>query len=228
MRRADRLFAILQMLRGGRLRRADDIAAALEVSVRTVYRDIADLQAHGTPVDGARGVGYLLRDGHFMPPFALTPDETEALRWGVAFVRAHADGALATAAAELAAKLDRGGTGGVAWLMPTVGAVTPPPVRRSLGLIRTALRQRRKLGIAYDSLGGQATARAVRPLSLEHWGAVWTLTGWCELRGDFRVFRLDRVTACSLTDDRFRDEPGRRLADFLARIAAKAPGAPPI
>jgi predicted DNA-binding transcriptional regulator YafY len=222
LRRADRLFAILQMLRGGRLRRADDIAEALEVSVRTIYRDIADLQGHGVPVDGERGVGYLLRQGFFLPPLALSPDETDALRWGVAFVCAHGDEKLAAAARELVVKVEAG-LGSCAstplFLMP--GVRTTKPVRRVLGSIREAVRIGCKMTIAYVDLDGNSTSRIIRPLNLEHWGRTWTLTGWCELRQDFRVFRLDRLTTCTPTGDRFASEAGKRFSDFLARCTDK-------
>ncbi len=122
MRRADRLFAIIQALRGGRVRRAEDIAAALEVSVRTVYRDLADLQAHGVPIDGERGVGYLLRDGYFLPPLALDAVEWDALRWGIAYVEAHGDLALAVAARTVGVKLAAAGRQGEASTLQDIAA----------------------------------------------------------------------------------------------------------
>ncbi|MGL4634385.1 MAG: helix-turn-helix transcriptional regulator [Beijerinckiaceae bacterium] len=228
MRRADRLFAILQMLRGGRLRRAEDIAESLEVSVRTVYRDVADLQSHGVPVDGERGIGYLLRDGHFLPPLALSPDEMDALRWGVAFVRAYGDEALASAAQELQIKLDKANDHALTkgpYIMPskqaTATSADDKAVRRMLGIIRKAVRISYRLEIDYRDLNDLITNRKVRPLSLEHWGTVWTLTCWCELRADFRCFRVDHLTDCRMTPERFAPEAGKRLSDYLSQSTGK-------
>lgn len=215
MRRADRLFAIIQALRGGRLRTCEWLAGQLEVSARTIYRDIADLQANGAPIDGERGVGYLLRDEFFLPPLALTALEHEALRWGVALTAAHADEALASAARELLAKL------GVA----AAPFHAPPSLtkaqRGTLKTAREALVQSRRLTIAYRDTGEVETARTLRPLSLEHWGKVWTLTGWCELRKDFRVFRIDRITTCE-PGEPFRPERGKTMSDYLASMRSQA------
>lgn len=221
MRRADRLFAIIQALRGGRVRRAEDIAATLEVSVRTIYRDLADLQAHGVPIDGERGVGYLLRDGYFLPPLALDAAEWDALRWGIAYVEAHADAALAAAARGLGAKLAAAGRQPDRTSLAIYARPTSPELRARIAPLRTAILTRRVVVLAYADGAGQATERRVRPLELQHWGGeTWTLTAWCELRGDFRVFRLDRMAEARLSDDAFVVEPGRRIEDFRARQTA--------
>lgn len=215
MRRADRLFAIIQALRGGRLRTAEWLAERLEVSTRTIYRDIADLQANGAPIDGERGIGYLLRDEFFLPPLALTAAEHEALRWGVALVAAHGDDALAVAARELLVKLgaDR------------APFHAPPSLtkaqRETLKTVREALAQARRLAITYHVNADAATSRTVRPLSLEHWGKVWTLTAWCELREDFRVFRVDRIDTCE-PGKPFRAEKGKQIGDYLAALRSAA------
>ncbi|WP_374329865.1 helix-turn-helix transcriptional regulator [Aestuariivirga sp.] len=221
MRRADRLFEIVQLLRGGRLRTSGDLARRLEVSTRTVWRDIADLQAQGVPIEGERGVGYLLQEGHFLPPLALTHDEMEALLWGTQLVESFADEGLANAARELRVK--------VASVSPeerrrVTAAMSSFPSRDArvaqtfLGTIRSATGKRRKLEISYRDAAGRETHRVVRPLGLEFWGQVWTLTCWCESRSDFRVFRCDRLLACRMLPDGFRDERGKRFADFLARL----------
>jgi predicted DNA-binding transcriptional regulator YafY len=211
MRRADRLFAIIQALRGGRLRTAQWLADRLEVSIRTVYRDVADLQANGAPIDGERGVGYVLRDEFFLPPLALTSAEQEALRWGVALVAAHGDDTLASAARELLAKL---GAERAPFNAPQ--SLTKAQ-RETLKSVREALTQSRRLKIAYSLDPRSATRRTVRPLSLEHWGKVWTLTAWCELRDDFRVFRVDRIIECE-PGKPFRPERGKRISDYLAKL----------
>jgi predicted DNA-binding transcriptional regulator YafY len=215
MRRADRLFAIIQALRGGRLRTAEWLAEKLEVSPRTIYRDIADLQANGAPIDGERGVGYLLRDEFFLPPLALTSLEHDALRWGVALAAAHGDEALAGAAQELLVKL---GVDGAPFHAPP--SLTKAQ-RATLKTAREALAQSRRLTIGYCDDAGEATVRTLRPLSLEHWGKVWTLTAWCEKRGDFRVFRIDRITGCE-PGEPFRPEPGKQIGDYLASLRSRA------
>jgi predicted DNA-binding transcriptional regulator YafY len=211
MRRADRLFAIIQELRGGRLRTANWLAERLEVSPRTIYRDITDLQSHGTPIDGERGVGYLLRDDFFLPPLALTRIEHEALRWGVALSVAHGDDALATAAQSLLSKL--GVTHAPFYSPPSLSHAQ----RKAFECAREALARSQQLLIEYRDNKNHITVRNVRPLSLEHWGKIWTLTGWCELRGDFRVFRIDRITTSTLGGP-FRPERGQSIDDYLATI----------
>jgi predicted DNA-binding transcriptional regulator YafY len=214
VRRADRLFAIIQTLRGGRLRTAEWLGQKLEVSARTIYRDIADLQSNGVPIDGERGVGYLLRDDYFVPALALKPLEMEALRWGVGLATTHADDALAEAARDVLAKLN---------IRPM-----PSPIfsvrrlseaqRIHLARAREAIKGSLRMELSYRSLGSIRSSRFVRPLSLEHWGEIWTLTGWCELREDFRVFRIDGIEH-SRTLERFIPTFGKRIDDYLARLA---------
>lgn len=211
MRRVDRLFALIQALRGGQLRTADWLADKLEVSARTIYRDIFDLQAHGTPIEGERGVGYLLKNDFFLPPLALTPLEHEALRWGVALAAAHGDEALAHAAREVLTKL------GVE-RAPFFAPASLTKVQRDiLQHVREALAHSRKLLVHYRNETSAKTARNLRPLSLEHWGKVWTLTAWCELRHDFRIFRIDRIVNLSIGTP-FRPEAGKRIEDFLVLL----------
>lgn len=221
MRRADRLFEILQLLRGGRLRTARDLADSLEVSTRTIWRDIADLQKQNVPIDGARGVGYMLRDGYFLPPLALTPVEMEALVWGTRLVETYGDAALADAARELQIKIsavsgarDPGTFGGMAAFPPAAIQTA----RDWLGAIRMAIGGRRKLVIGYTDLNDKHTVRTVRPLNLEFWGRIWTLTVWCEMRADFRVFRCDRIETLEVLSDVFRDEPGKRFSDYVSSM----------
>jgi predicted DNA-binding transcriptional regulator YafY len=214
MRRADRLFAIIQALRGGRLRTADWLAERLEVSSRSIYRDIADLQANGVPIDGERGVGYLLRSDYFLPPLALTAIEQEALRWGMALVAAHGDDALASAARESLAKL------GVIQAPFHAPASLDKARRDTLMAVREAIARSERLRVVYRDGAAVETVRVVRPLSLEHWGKVWTLTAWCESRSDFRTLRIDRIAEFS-KGARFGPEAGKRTEDYLARLGSK-------
>ena len=218
MRRADRLFEIVQHLRGGRLRSARALADALEVSTRTIYRDVADLIASGVPIDGAAGVGYILRPGFFLPPLALTPAEHQALLVGARLVSAWADSDLAAAAQEALIKLEAVGSAAPPTPIHSYGGRLPAPVRRHLRHVRQALAEGRKLDLTYAKPGAVAETRCIRPLSLEFWGMVWTLTAWCERRQDFRVFRLDRIEQLAITDARFTPEPGKTLADYLKTL----------
>lgn len=222
MRRADRLFELIQLLRGGRLRTAYWLGEALGVSPRTIYRDIADLQAQGVPIDGERGVGYLLREGYFLPPLSLTPAEMEALELGVRFVRANADEDLAGAAEELLVKIGVVTHAEARGAPSTLRVFAPEGSRAArdvLAQLRVGLADREVLALTYRDGTGQLTLRRVRPLGVEYWGHVWTLTAWCEMREDFRVFRCDRIEAVAGTGERFRDQPGRTMADFIAQLS---------
>lgn len=221
MRRTDRLFEIIQIISDGRLHLAREIAETLEVSVRTIYRDIETLVASGVPVEGERGVGYLLREPIHLPPLTLTAEELEALHFGMTVAKQSAEPALQKAAASLLAKIDRA--------LPSSRRADPEdwgfavyPQETAVGghpylpVLRRAVRGKHKLRLLYrkprDKL---AEPRDVRPLQLEFWGWAWTLTAWCELRDDFRVFRVDRMEAAELLPETFKDEPGKSLGDYL-------------
>lgn len=223
MRRADRLFQIVQYLRGGRLVRARQLSQWLEVSERTIYRDIADLQASGVPIDGEAGVGYILRDGYDLPPLMFSRDEIVALVAGARLIRAWGGAEMARAAEEALIKIDavlpdkaREKAGQV-----EVHALAPemtPEVRERIDLLEAASGARKRMKIAYLDADEAKTERIVRPLGLWFWGKVWTLVAWCELRDDFRTFRLDRIAELTETGDTFRSEPGKTLRDFYRRM----------
>lgn len=219
MRRADRLFQIVQQLRGGRLVTAMQLAEKLEVSERTIYRDIADLQGSGVPIDGEAGVGYLMRDGYDLPPLMFTRDEVVALVAGARLIRAWGGATMARAAEEALVKIEtvlpknerqrakQIEIHAVAWEMT-------PEVRERIDALEVAVEKRTCLGLSYLDAEQQPTKRVVRPLGLWYWGKVWTLIAWCELRDDFRMFRLDRIVTMKETGESFRHERGRTLADF--------------
>jgi len=224
MRRADRLFGIVQFLRGGRLVTARSLAERLEVSERTIYRDIADLVACGVPIDGEAGVGYLMRGGFELPPLMFTRDEIAALTLGARLVRAWGGARLALAAEEALVKIEtvlpaaeRGAA--AATKLYALGLDLPGATRETLDALDAAVRDRRRLEVRYEALDGGTTERVLRPLGLYFWGKVWTLAAWCELRDDFRSFRADRLTVIGTCEAGFRDEPGRTLRDFLRRWA---------
>lgn len=223
MRRADRLFRIVDELRiRRRATRAAELAVLLEVSPRTIYRDMADLMASGVPVEGSAGVGYLLRPGYHIPPLMFDADEIEALVLGLRIVQSWTDEAMARAAgravdrvrAAVPEELDRR-IGDLALFAAPQSAAAAP--RADTGPFRRAIRDRRMLDILYEDVGGQRSERRIRPLGLLFYGSKWLLAAWCELRRDFRTFRLDRIAAAQASDERFRPEPGRTLADFLDR-----------
>ncbi len=221
MRRTDRLFDLIQILRDGKLHRASDMAEALEVSTRTIWRDMATLIASGLPVEGERGVGYILTAPITLPPVALTRDELEALRLGVQLVASAADPSLARAAISLRAKIAAvtpdasRDSGSETFVFASAEAAKAAP---RLSLIRRAIREHERLWLRYTSLTGSSGERVVRPLQLEFWGRAWTLTAWCETRNDFRVFRIDLIDALE-PRGRFRPEPGTTVEDYIARLA---------
>jgi predicted DNA-binding transcriptional regulator YafY len=226
MRRADRLFEIVQLLRGQRLRTAQDMADRLEVSVRTIYRDVDDLIATGVPIEGERGVGYVLR-GHFtLPPLHFSPEELQALALGARFVRAWADANLIRAADEALVKIDAVlplEFRGQLWRRDMVVHADKMTAnhRRILANLRDALNRHHKVDLLYYDCKSDATVRRVRPIGLDAWGHAWTLAAWCELRHDFRNFRLDRIASAEILSETFRPEPGKTLHDFMQQLAAQ-------
>ncbi len=221
MRRADRLFRLIQYLRGRRrATTARDIAEALEVSVRTIYRDIADLAASGVPIDGEAGVGYVLRGGFDLPPLMFDEQEIEALLLGARIVQSWTDTSLAEAAADVVAKVEAVIPERLRRHMAETALLAPEnhwqePIEIDLLALREALRSKRKLHLHYRDGEGRETRRQVRPLGLAFYGPVWILAAWCELRDGFRAFRLDRMAELDILEDRFRDEPGKTLHDYL-------------
>jgi predicted DNA-binding transcriptional regulator YafY len=232
MRRADRLFQLVQLVRGRRLSTADFIAQRLEVSARTVYRDIADLQAQGVPIEGEAGVGYRMRAGFDLPPLMFTQHEAQALVATVRLARSrldvglatHADAALSKILAVLPAAA-RAAAESLAVYAPAFGP--DAATRERLGALRLAAEARHKLRIAYLDLKEVASQRTVRPLGCFFWGETWTLAAWCETRDGFRSFRVDRIAELDVLPERFRDEPGKTVADLLRQQgidAAQAQG----
>lgn len=224
-RRADRLLALLELLRGRPVSTAADLATTLEVSIRTVYRDIDALVATGVPVRGEAGMGYTLEAGYHLPPLNLTAEEAEVLALGARVLATWSDGAVSRQAAAVLAKiravLPASGQAGidrnVFWAPQWVERHAP---KVDLLELKRAAQHRRVLVIDYEALNGTRTTRTVRPLSINFFGPVWLLAAWCELAGDFRCFRLDRIDSMMPTGAIFCDEDGKRLADFK-RIKAE-------
>lgn len=222
MRRADRLFQIIQYLQGRRLTTARQLAERLEVSERTIYRDVQDLVLSGVPIEGEAGVGYVLRGGFHLPPLMFTAEEMEALIVGARMIDAWAGEKLSAAAKEALVKIE---------------TVLPPRLKHTLrqprifapsfpdrdtfaprlDVVREAINARRKVAIRYRRLDDAVSERTVWPLGLVFWGNVWTLATWCELRNDYRTFRVDRIEEYRMLDEPFVETEEISLRTLMRR-----------
>jgi len=209
-------------MRRKELTRARDLSEALEVSERTIYRDIQDLMASGVPIEGEAGVGYVLKAGFDLPPLMFKEQEIEALVLGARIVESWADAELAAAASDVIAKVEaviperlRGYMANTALLAPAHHYMEP--VTFDMAELRRAVRSHLKVHFNYCNAIAEDSQRTVRPLCLAYFGPVWLLSAWCELREDFRTFRLDRIENFEVRTDRFPSEPGKTLHDFLKR-----------
>lgn len=225
MRRADRLFRIVQLLRAGRLQTARGLAQKLQVSERTVYRDVQDLQLSGVPILGEAGVGYTLRRDYDLPPLMFNPREITALVLGSRMVATWGDPDLAAAANDALRKIEAVLTTGlrdridaVRLYVPSVALSTVSSTRETLERLRAAIENSQIIEVCYRDEKAQVTDRRLRPLALLFWGSVWTLVAWCEMRVDFRSFRADRFRNLRILEERFTQEPGQRYEDFLAKV----------
>jgi len=224
MRRADRLFLIIHALRGRRSALpARSLAETLGVSLRTIYRDVADLQVSGVPIEGEAGVGYMLRKGADIPPLMFNAAELEALVVGTRFVRAFGGERLGVAAHAALLKIE---------------AVLPPQLRERsrrtrifapvipgrheacgpVDRLHAAIEARELLLLDYRDGDDRVSRREVEPLCLAFWGGVWTLGAWCRLRGDFRNFRPDRIARIRETGRSFDEDPARGLEAYLRQV----------
>lgn len=209
-------------MRRKELTRARDLSEALEVSERTIYRDIQDLAASGVPIEGEAGVGYVLKAGFDLPPLMFKEQEIEALVLGARIVESWADAELSAAASDVIAKVEaviperlRGYMANTALLAPAHYYMEP--VTFNMAELRRAVRNHLKVHFQYRNAIAEDSQRTVRPLCLAYFGPVWLLSAWCELREDFRTFRLDRIENFEVRTDRFPSEPGKTLHDFLKR-----------
>jgi predicted DNA-binding transcriptional regulator YafY len=213
--RARRLLDLLEALR--RYRRpvtARTLAATLDISLRTLYRDIATLQAQGAPIEGETGLGYVLKPGFTLPPLMFSREETEALVLGSRWVAARADDRLGTAArhalAKIAAVLPADLRGEIDDAALLIGPGTAPLAGNlDIGQIREAIKRERVVTLAYRDKGERATTRAVWPFALAYFDQVRVVVAWCTLRHAFRHFRADRIVAATIEAQRY---PKRRVA----------------
>ncbi|MEO5322288.1 YafY family protein [Mesorhizobium sp. CC13] len=223
MGRSSRLFEIIQMLRraAGPVS-AGAIADVLEVSQRTIYRDIVALQAMRVPIEGEAGVGYVMQPGFDLPPMMFTADEVEAIVVGLSLIGRTGDAELLAAAARVGSK--------IADILPdAVGRRIErsplhvshwnavPPASVEYRVIREAIRDERKLHLRYRDAEARSSERTVLPIALVYYVDNVLLAAWCELRQDFRHFRVDRMTACVATESLFKGQGERLRAEWQAR-----------
>ena len=226
MHRADRLFQLVQILRNKRLVTAHALAEQLEVSERTIYRDIQDLSLSGVPVEGEAGVGYHLRYSLDIPPLMFNASELEAMVVAMRMLKAWGGSELGSSARSALDKIQ---------------AVIPDELREhiddsklfalrfgeredidvTLDIFRNAIASNQYILLNYQRADGTASQREVRPLGLFFWGNIWTLTAWCELRDAFRTFRLDRVQQLILLDKTFAIQAGESLDDCIALMKSR-------
>lgn len=232
MRRADRLFQIIQILRRStRPVTGAAMAMELEVSARTIYRDIAALMAERVPIVGEAGFGYLLAEGYDLPPLMLTPAELEAIALGAQWVAGRQDAQLAAAARDVLIKIEAMVP---PHLRPYIAApstgvrppLAPPPNPVSASLFREAIRRRLRLHLTYRSEAGDETARTVWPIILGYSDTQNLLVAWCELRQDFRHFRTDRIISANILDQPIPEPHAALLRRFEAWRAAQLAGRP--
>lgn len=223
MRRAERLFQIVQILRNKRLITARMLAERLQVSERTIYRDVQDLSLSGIPIEGEAGVGYMLRHNLDIPPIMFTAEEIEALvigarmvkTWGgtelAQSVQSSLDKITAVIPAELKYNIEKS-------KLFSIRFSEREDIDVTLDICRKAIDKKQLLTLSYCRADGEFSERRIRPLGLYFWGNVWSLAGWCELRHDFRNFRLDRIQQIKLENDTFIDEEGQSLQDFISKM----------
>jgi predicted DNA-binding transcriptional regulator YafY len=226
MRRADRLFQIVLLMRKRRAVTARELAETLEVSERTVYRDVQDLMASGVPIDGEAGVGYRLHKGFELPPLMFTVEELAALRVGAQLAKSWSDRALAVAADSAMARIDAVLPEHVARQQRELPIFAPDyfipeELRRRVGDLRRAVTDQRRVWMLYRNATDEASERIVRPVALFFWGGKWTAGAWCELRSAFRDFRLDRIVELRVLEDRYPIEAGKMLRDYLDYVKAQ-------
>ncbi len=229
MRRADRLFQIVQLLRGRRVVTAAELAEELEVSPRTIYRDVRDLIASGVPIEGEAGIGYLMPRGFDLPPLMFDEHEIEALVLGARMVEAWGDPSLAKRARSVLSKVENVLPERLKPRLEKVALFAPTGIPHEhaakLEPLRRGVNERRKVRFDYVDASGRSTLRTVRPVCMTFWGKTWLATAWCELRVDFRSFRPDRMGAVELLDATFEDEEDKNLEAFLRRVREEEPGA---
>ncbi len=217
-----RLFQILDILRGrNRPVTAQALAEELNVTPRTIYRDMTTLTSMGAPIRGEAGIGYQIESGFFMPPLYFDEDELDVLVLGLRMVSSRSDVATKAAAERVMGKLGAMNTGRQADIerpLLAVGTQAGDSKLGNLSLLRSAIRGRQYLKIEYVDLRDKPSSRTIRPLGLTAFESVWLLTAWCEAKDDFRDFRVDRISSAEMTGALFKNENGKRFPDYLKSL----------
>ena len=221
MRKAERLNEIVHHLR--RMHQAvtaDTLAALFEVSPRTIYRDIQDLMDSGIPITGEAGVGYVIDKQYHLPPIMFDADEIEAIALGIGMVSNWTDAAFARKAKSAYEKIQATLTAPMIHELTQISTFSAPsrykiPWKVNFTEVRECIRRKQFVTFSYLDLSDQVTERTIRPLALISFSPIWLLAGWCEMRQNFRNFRLDRISDFSVSSQRFRDEKGKALSDYL-------------
>ena len=229
MSRAARLLDLLQLLRNRHQPvTGPDLARELGVSIRTLYRDIATLQAQGADIQGEPGLGYVLRPGFTLPPLMFSADEIEAIVLGSRWVAARADDNRLSASAQQAMSK-------ILAVLPTalrdraestnllVARIGLEPALVDAGQIRLAIRNERKLAIRYAGLSGAATERVIWPFMIGFFEKVRIVAAWCEMRQDFRSFRVDRIRAMTVSEERYPKRRAVMLKEWREREGIAPP-----
>jgi len=227
MRRADRLFEIIQRLRRNQIVTARALADHFKVSERTIYRDIGDLIVSKVPIEGAAGIGYSLRKGYDLPPLMFSEGELEALVFGARMVQSWSDPELGRSADAALAKIESVLPSHLRGIIEDKSLWAPADVRRvpvsfDFGQLRSAIHSRRKIRFRYQDEKGTETSRTVRPLTLWFYPPIWLAGSWCELRSDFRFFRIDRMTEVEFLEQIFDHEAGKSADDLFRQLLRKA------
>lgn len=226
MRRADRLLKITHFLRQRRLAvTANQIAEAFDICKRTVYRDIQCLMDTGAPIIGEAGVGYTIDKRYYLPPITFDADELEAIGLGISMVRQWTDDQFADKAVSAFEKIQAVLPASLQGELKQITTFAVPnrpkiPWNVKFSDLREFIRSRQKVDIAYSDENQNETNRTLRPLALLFFNPVWLLAAWCEKRGDFRNFRIDRIQSLSTNDETFDDDPFKNLAAYLAKVEA--------
>lgn len=226
MKKSDRLFQIIQILRQKRrVITAATLAELMEVSERTIYRDIANLISSGVPIEGEAGVGYMLREGYDLPPLMFNEEEIEALTLGARIVSSWADNQLAGAARSVLQKVEMVLPSELQALVDESVLFVPPvsfEATETMNVLRRSIKEKRKIRFSYIRKDGTGTIRTVRPLCMAFFPPTWLLAGWCELRQEFRNFNINSISELVITDEPFKEEEGRSLGAFLQMVQCES------
>lgn len=226
MRRAERLFRIIQIMRtaNGALT-AQQIADKLEISKRSVYRDMTHLMGSGAPIDSEPGVGFMLRDEFDLPPLSFTFEQLEALALGAKTLALIADKDMSAAAKEALAKIRDAVPESHKQKLDSPHLMVVPPQgtnmpQKELRQARKAIDEQRVMQVTYCALDETVSERQLYPLALTNFGPIWLLTAWCATRQDFRDFRMDRFEQMQLQREKFTLAPHQTLETYLQRYAS--------